>query len=356
MNTNSPFFTGVIDDPRSAESKALDFNHEELLSLGVAIDPFTNEKPTSSPYPDEDQQQVGSCVPHGVGGALAIDRSLQTNESYQRLAWTFSYRLRVNYPQAGCFLQDIFEEYRTIGAPLFDMVPDPATEEEANAVIVTPAQKTEAAIFKGLSYVQFAVPNDIGEIANVIEQGKSAVILFFSTYAEWAREYPEIQNTALKYGDEAAEVHHCVRVLPKSGFTENGIRYIAIQDSVHFGGMTIRYVSEQFIAARVYGAGYWIAPAVLGTGPLPSHTFTQVLKQGMKNKEVTMLQSLLIAEGFLPADCATGYFGGMTLAALHAFQNKYAADILLPQRLDAPTDVFGSFSIAKANALCAPKI
>lgn len=352
----SKYFTGVIDDPRNSAAKALDFNHEEFLSSGSVVNSFLNLKVTKSIYPDEDQQQVGSCVPHGVGGALAIDRSIHTDEGYQRLAWTFVYRLRSNYPQPGCFLQNIFELYRTPGAPLFDMVPDPATEDEASAVIITPAQKTEAVIFAGQNYVQFATPNDITQIANVVAQGKSAVILFFSTYAEWAQQYPKVSNPSLKYGDADAEVHHCVRVLPNSGFTENGVRYVAIQDSAHFGNMTLRYVSEEFIAARVYGAGYWVAPAVLGSGPLPVHTFTKVLKPGMNNSEVVMLQKLFIAEGFLPADCATGYFGGMTLSALHAFQNKYAADILIPQGLDAPTDAFGSFSIAKANALCAPKV
>lgn len=350
------YFTGLIEDPRSDAEKALDFKHEELVGSSLPSAPFDSKKILVDPYPSEDQQQVGSCVPHGIGKALAIERSKDTDEGYQRLSWTAAYRLRFNYPSAGCWPQNIFEVYRVTGAPLFTTLPDPQTEQEASDVVVSSLMKVEAAIFKGLAYVQFAIPNDIDTLASVAEQGKGVPITIYSTYAEWAQEYPQVTNSSLKSTDAAAVVNHCICILPNSGFIENGIKYVAVADSAHFGGRVLRYLSENFIAARVMGGGYWVAPAVLGSGSLPVHIFTKILKSGMTDPEVVWLQKLLIAEGFLPADCASGFFGGMTLSALHAFQNKYAADILVPLKLDAPTDMFGSMSIAKANALCAPKV
>lgn len=349
--TENQFFTGVIEDPRIEAEKILDHKHEEFTGIANAVDPFGNKKITSIFYPDEDQQQVGSCVPHGTGKALAIERARDTTQGYQRLSWTFEYRLRPNLPQPGWWLQGAMESYRTIGAPLFTTLPDPATEDEANSAIITSQARTEAAIFKGQNYVQFAVPNNIDTIAGIASQGKGVAILFYSTYQEWASETPHIINPQLKQTDFSAQVRHCVCVLPNSGFMENGKKYVTVQDSAHFGGVTLRHVPEDFIAARVYDGGYWVSPAVLGAGPIPNHLFTKVLKVGMTSSEVIQLQKLLIAEGFLRSDCASGYFGGMTLAALHAWQNKYAKDILIPQGLDAPTDMFGSFSIAKANSL-----
>lgn len=353
---NSKFFTGLIEDPRSIAEKLLDHKHEELIGVSGGVDPFSNKKLITSPFVDEDQQGASSCVPHGVGRALAIERARQTNEGYQRLSWTMAYRLRSNYPAAGCWLQDELEVYRTVGAALFTTFPDPQTEDQANSMIVSAQERTEAAIFKGLNYVQFNTPNDIVTLATVASQGKGVPILLFSTYEEWSQEYPKITIPGLQAQSPLAEVRHCVCILPNSGFIENGVKYVTIQDSAHFGGITIRHLSEEFIAARVYGAAYWTAPAVLGSGPMPVHTFTKVLKPGMNNSEVVQLQKLLIAEGFLSSDCATGFFGGMTLGALHAWQNKYAADILVPLKLDAPTDTFGSFSIAKANSLTQKKI
>lgn len=347
------YHTGVVDDPRTPAEKALDWNHEERQLAGTiaaaADDHFSNPKPSSSSFPDEDQQGVGSCVPHGVGGGLAAERKLDVG-TYARLSWTFAYRLRSNFPAVGCYLQNVFDIYKNIGAPLFTTLPDPATEDQAAAIAITPQMRTEAAIYKGKNYFTLAAPNDIVQLAGLAALGHAVPILIYATYTEWAQRYPQIYNPNLNPG--AAEVRHCIKILPNSGFTENGIRYIAIQDSAHFGNMTLRYLSEQFITARVYGAGYWDTVGVLGSGPRPKHTFTKYLKPGSRGIEVTQLQLLLISEGLLPTDSATGYFGGLTLAGVHAFQNKYAAEILTPLGLTAPTDFFGSQSMAEANVLC----
>lgn len=344
-------FTGLLDDPRSEEEKQRDYLHEErLISTASAADPFNNVQITESPVPDEDQLGVGSCVPHGVGGGLAIERKNDTGV-FVRLAWSFIYRLRSTWPVPGCYLQEIFQKYKDRGACLFTTLPDPATEDQATNIVITPQMSTEAEIYKGKDYYMVGLKyNDITTLANIAQQGHAVPIIFFSTYDEWAREYPVISNPKLT--SDIAEVRHCVYILPKSGFTLKGKRYVTIHDSAHFGGRTIRHLSEDFIAARVYGAGYWDTVALLGTGPRPKYRFTKTMKYGDSNEDVRHMQLLLINLGLLPNDCATGYFAGRTLAGVHAFQNMFAADILAPLKLDAPTDTFGSMSISKANLLC----
>src|SRR5258708_6992364 len=60
--------------------------------------------------------------------------------------------------------------------------------------------------------------------------------------------------------------------------------------------------------------------AQLGTsGSSSSYNFTSDLTVGSKGAQVTSLQTFLISKGFLKV-AATGYFGGLTKAALAAFQ------------------------------------
>lgn len=345
------YYTGVNPDTRTEAARALDYIHEERVMPASGIVPYSNPQLTKSPYFYENQWQVGSCEPHGVGLALAIERFKEIGV-YQRLSWLFNYRLRSVYPEPGCFLQDVFNKYQMHGAPVYQELPDVTSEEEATAVQITPQMTLDGAVFKGLAYFLIANANNIDTLNAIADQEHAVAITLFATYQEWAQEYPAVVIPSLKITDASAVVNHCVCVLPNSGFMLNGKRYLAIQDSAWFGNYMLRYVSEDFIEARVYSAGYWDKALLLGTGPRPKHVFMSTLVPGMRNAEVQIMQQLLISEYMLPSDCATGYFGGMTLAGVHAFQEKYAADILTPQGITRPTNTWGNGCITKANELC----
>lgn len=343
-------FTGLIPDPRPESEKKRDYLHEERLFAGAA-DPFANPKIIESPFPYENQYGTGSCVPHAVTLALGIERKLD-GVGFVRLSQLFVYRLRKNYPQAGSWLQDIFNICAKFGSPLFTTLPTKptVTEASANTVVLTAQMYTEAEIYRGKEYYFITNYKDISELAKVASAGHGVPVIVYARYDEYAFVYPKVVAKELRIED--ADVVHNVTVLPTGGFWENGIRYVAIQDSALFGGFKIRYLSEEFIAKRTNGAAYWDTVKIIGSGVPPKYTFTKILKYGSRGEEVRKMQLLLISEGLLPTDCATGNFFGRTLAGLHAFQNKYAAEILLPIGLDAPTDVWGSRCIAKANQLC----
>lgn len=87
-----------------------------------------------------------------------------------------------------------------------------------------------------------------------------------------------------------------------------------------------------------------------------TYTFSKMLKQGQSGSDIVALQHALKIDGVFPQTTAlTGYFGATTLAAVNAFQVKYAADILYPQGLSQPTGIVGSGMIAKLNSLFSPK-
>lgn len=344
------FFTGVNDDPRCDSEKERDWDHAERLAV-APVNPFDNQQILVSPYPYENQNRTSSCVPHGVGLALAIERKMDVG-GYERLSWIFNYRLRANYPAEGCYLQNVFDNYKKIGAPLYTTLPDPQFEWDANSIVLTPQMYTEAEIFKGLSYYTLTAGfNNIETLAGIASKGHAVPILIYGQSDEWGLEYPTVNNAGLSKSE--AEIVHCVCILPNSGFVKDGVRYVTIQDSARFGAKSLRHVSESFIKARSYAAGYWDTVVPIGAGPVPRHKFTRALRVGASGGDVEALQKLFISEGLLPSDMATGYFGGRTLSALHAFQSKYASDILTPNGLTAPTDLFGPSSIAKANFLCA---
>jgi hypothetical protein len=324
--------TGVTIDTRSPEEKSKDYLHEEATSPS----PIYGTKPVESPYPLENQNQTSTCIAHGTTLSLGV-ATAGSGRGYTRLSKEFVYRLRSNYPQPGMWLQGAFEAERINGSCLYSTLPNHQTEAEANAVIITPQMLTEASIFKGQEYYQFDDPTNIDSLAQASSQGYAVAIIIYASYREWAQKYPQILDNVLF---ATAPVRHCITILPNSAFVENGKKYVMIQDSAWFGSIQLRYVSEDFIKARCYGAGYWKSVSMKkGAGDRPLHTFDvhQSLSIGMSGPEVKALQDILIYEGFLPSDLNTGYFGGRTQAGVKAFQSEYASAILTPIGLTEPT-------------------
>ncbi len=347
----SPYFTGVLEDDRFDAEKQRDFLHEERALAAIIEDPFGNKQIVDTPYIYFNQYDTFSCVPHGVGLALSGERQSDTGV-WQAIAPIFDYRFRSNYPVEGSSLQNIADIYKNRGTPLYTTLPTPQNETLANAVTITDYMLTEAKIFQGKKYISFMFPNNIIELAKVAQLGHGVAILIYANEEEYAREYPLVAYPNLnKYG---AAIRHCVCILPKSGFIKDGVKYVTIQDSSWFGGWKIRHLSEEFITKRCYGALYWDTVNVIGSGPRPKWTFTMPVSYGMSNGEVGKVQELLISEGLLATGSNTGFFGGMTLAGVNAFQSRYASEILAPQGLLQPTGRWGNGCITKANQLCTP--
>lgn len=342
-------FTGVKPDTRLQSEKNRDYLHDERQPIESATAPFSNAKLAESPYPYTNQFNTSSCVPNAIALALSIERKMDNNVFFQ-LSPIFAYRLRNIYPTEGSVPQNIFDIMRKYGAPLFASLPTPETEQAANNISITSQNYSEASIYKGLTYWTLKEKfNDIDELARIAQLGHAVPITLFATEEEYSRQYPVILKPSLTYAQAA--VRHEVCILPYSSFVENGIKYVAIQDSAFFGGWKLRYLSEEFIKARLYGSGYWDTVQIVPNAPKPVFTFTHTLKFGDRNDEVKKMQELLISEGLLPVGLNTGLFAGRSLAAVKAFQTKYTSEILAPNGLMWPTGFWGPASIKKANQL-----
>jgi ABC-type transport system substrate-binding protein len=81
--------------------------------------------------------------------------------------------------------------------------------------------------------------------------------------------------------------------------------------------------------------------------------FRSDLKEGSRGTEVTVLQRCLATDSEVyPEGRITGYFGSQTKAAVIAFQEKYAEEILTPSDLKSGTGTVGPSTRAKLNKIC----
>lgn len=330
--------TGVIRDSRDVYEKQKDYLHEERATSSVA-DVFRNKKIVDSPYFYENQNYTQSCVAHALTLAALIELSSP------RLSKMFTYRRRANYPTEGMWPQGAAQDIHTSGSCLYDTLPTTDTEIEANDLMIHKEYNAEAEKFSGLNYFSFKDPTDFEGIANIAQHGKGVAILIYGTEDEWAHLYPKVIGPTPFL---TAPIRHCVCVLPNSSFTENGKRYVTVQDSAWFGGFKLRHVSEDFIKARCYGAVYFTKPDTSKIGK-PLHWFGLSMSFGDVNTDVAWLQRVLNYEGLIEADCITGNFFGRTLAAVKALQLKYSMEILSPVGLTVPTGRVGTSTLAWLN-------
>lgn len=93
-------------------------------------------------------------------------------------------------------------------------------------------------------------------------------------------------------------------------------------------------------------------PATGGTTPNIACTpFLENLKAGAQSPEVQRVQEFLRQQGLFTYPTSTGYFGSITHAAVMAFQQKYADEILKPLGLTSPTGWWYEKTRGKANTL-----
>ena len=81
-------------------------------------------------------------------------------------------------------------------------------------------------------------------------------------------------------------------------------------------------------------------------------SFVASLRIGMKNQDITRLQTFLGQDSLLyPENLVTGYFGALTKQAVIRFQEKYANEILTPLGLSRGTGFVGPATLKKLNEL-----
>ena len=156
-------------------------------------------------------------------------------------------------------------------------------------------------------------------IADMTTKGK-AVLLGVRFYRDEWTDFPTVKpnETGQMLGHGIAAVDNVLK---------NGKKYIVIDDSwgLAYAVQGQRYISEEFLKARCFYAGY-TQNLILeeNTTPKPKHTFTHWMHRGDKNADVVALQNILKYEGMFPINStSTGLYGAVTQSGVKKFQIKY---------------------------------
>lgn len=311
-------FTGVAIDPRLDSEKAKDWQHEELFGMGSYTWKEFNEADIPQ-YTIRNQNGSGMCGAFSGGKAVGINNKKDVGEFYNTLN-TFIYYHRANKPQAGMYMQDIFDIVCKYGVPQDPaLVSDNLTEEQANAFVPTKAHYDDAIKYKGKSYV-FIDKNNLDGIAQAIESGFTPVILLRCAIREWTSE-PFVDTSVVP---SEWNINHFVPLIYAG--LRNGVKTFVCDDSwgSSYGKNGRRFISENFIKNRVWQVGYIVDSPNVPQNTGPHHTFTKWLTYGMMNDpDVKALQDILKYEGCLDTTVnSTGNYLNQTAQAVMKLQLK----------------------------------
>jgi hypothetical protein len=341
-------YIGEVNDNRKQSLKDKDYSLDEL-DFG-SQDYLTKKEADKAKgkLTNRDQKNTSQCLCFSTCTVLE-------NTEGEVLSPVYLYTQRANKPQEGCMYWNIGDIVVNQGvAPEKDLI-TPAKEAEANAVKITPELKKVAEPFRQKAYLIKNNPT-IDKIKDIVNSGDALVGSIFATSKEWSQEYPEVIDKDLIVDN--APIRHAIAILPNSAFIYKKKKYIIIQDSAKFGKITFRYLSEDFIKARLrviqdYIDLDYVEPIKWITPPnLKGYKFTRDLTIGDRGDDVYALQVLLQENGLFPANQEpTGAFYGITRQAVKDFQEKFKTDILIAIGLKSGTGFFGKSSRAKLEDL-----
>lgn len=311
-------YTGALPEDRSPEERDKDWSHEEIF--GFASLPAVWEQLTDLPqYPNRNQDGSGACG--AFSGVVVLGRNQEKdNGTFLALDPAFIYQKRKNRPDAGMNMIDLFEIMRTVGAPADpDLSSDGKGDKDLDTKSYTPAQTEEAKVNKGDRYV--FVRKDMEEVARIIQQGHTPVLLLRCQYDEWTTD-PHI-NYPDKRDD--FQINHFVPA-PVFGIRNNK-EVIAVLDSwgTSYGQRGWRFIDRDFLEKRVETIGYVVDLPDAKPDNKPHYTFNKFLTYGLrKDIDVVALQEILKYEDCLDAKVpSTGNFLNLTRLGVMKLQRKH---------------------------------
>lgn len=310
-------YFGALPDPRSEEAKQKDYKHEEISQGEIVVEWKKKIPGELKNFKIRNQDGSSACVAFATAKILGIHEVMEGRE-YADLSPKFIYTRRQNYPDGGMWLPNALEIARTAGACLESLLPCDNQGEAYmnNKGQETPDDAVNAQIYRGLYRVEIASRN-IDEIAKVLQQGYGVLLGFRFEYDEWT-EVPQLLHTKplweYSVGHGIPAIDYLLGNANVSVVMKDGAKYLMIEDSwgPGFGLGGRRFISEEFLNARCFYAGYITS--------LPNYIFIKTLKLGSKGLDVKMLQQKLGVK-------VDGIFGQQTLKAVKEFQAKHGLKV-----------------------------
>jgi hypothetical protein len=247
--------TGVLVDDRSESEKDLNEVYSgEIYTQANSVVWREKTLATTRTYPVFNQGYTSSCVGWSMAKILGILEMLSTGE-FVKFSGSYIYNNRTNTSQEGMNASDAYKApAKGVTLDIFNPG-EGLSEEQTRAMQFPEYAKKVGSLFGLASSKPIVLPvADIEAVASVIQTtGKPVMVWYYFTPLEWSREEPRELDILTGYADPKAYRHSVVAV---DYFMENGIKYLAIEDSAHFGGITRRRISEEFHSSRNWYATY----------------------------------------------------------------------------------------------------
>lgn len=330
---NMKKYFGALLDNRSAKEKEKDYS---IIELGASQSPTDDVYVTKAQALKQirairDQGSTSSCGAH-AGELIASHLWGSEDKKFSRAK---IYRNRKNYPGEGMYITDIGDIMSKIGLEEYKAIK--TTEEAYNATSpdIDP-------IFNTGAYTVDQTPlfEELVYTSNVLKLPQK--VLFYSKNSkEYGKEIPVADPN---FNDPvAAGIRHFVTIPPNGAFIYKKKKYLIIQDSSKFGGIYVRFFSEDWVDKRLLASSaYVLLEKNESTAIIKELPFTEDFKVGDTHFEIVRLQDVLKKLGYFPSNIpSTGYYRGITRQAVKDFQKKYEKSILWPLGLKLPTGYFG---------------
>lgn len=341
---------GVIDDYRTDEEKAKDYEFREIVASYAPVNWTEKSIDQWRKFPIKDQDGSSSCVAQTMSKILGILSTLSGDE-YIDFSASYIYQRRKNKTWGtglGMIGIDAFDIVRKDGDTLEELMPSQKIDEiEINKVPESERDGLVAEVYKLGNYVTYKPKLDFEAIASTIQQtGKPVMVWFMFNYDEWT-DIPTVKT-------DKPTIHHSVTAVDFTLY--NGKKALIIEDSwgEDYGMNGQRVITEDFFRKRNTFAAYPISFKTSDDKekqPTLNHTFSETLHFGDTSADIAALQHALKYEGLFPQNVgSSGYYGNITAKAVLAFQKKYkVAGVVELDNLAGR--VVGPKTIAKLNEL-----
>lgn len=320
-----PLQTGANIDTRTPESKEKDYMFNEIVASADAVNWFVKPEPELRLFPVLNQSISLSCVAQTIA-KMAIIHIWLREQSILSFSATGIYTYRSNKPEGGMIGVESFDIWIDKGIPLEALVPSQMmTDQAMDAQIILPEEKEIAKYFAPSNHIGVN-SGDIEAVASIIQRTKKPVMVwYYFNHDEWSQAVPKVLRDINLYAPTTSR--HSVTAVDFT-LLPDGRKALVIEDSSHFGGLTRRYVTEDFHKKRNFFARYAMNFMFEGISLPGTEKLTITLRQGMKHKEVVILQDFLKEDKLFPSNVdSTGFFGAITKKALQTFQ---ASNNLIP--------------------------
>lgn len=342
-------YNGILEDTRTEEEKAKDFNAKELLVSSSNLFREVNNLSEVKAGKVRNQNGSGSCVANAI--CKALEMAFKKINIDVQFSSVYHYQNRPNRPQAGMHPPTASEWVRVNGILLESAVPSMNMSDEVmDSILISGRDKDKALEYFQNRLVEYYVDNtpSFEETAQYINQNGNAMILVRTTYQAWCKDKPdavrgEVVNheicgvDAVNYkGEDVIFIDDSWGKWGSSEMGERGQRILNKQ--------TLEAIATQVITWKIQNIDV-------------KNLQLKACKYGDKNADVRNLQNYLKSTGdFSQTQASTGYYGDMTAKAVLSWQIKNKVDDLVSLNALGGHN-FGPKSLAKYNQLKSmPKI